>query len=92
MLRLIEINTALNSELNLKRLLTLILDSVIELTRAERGFIITRREARTTVTASIPTAIIQAKPANKDITTVMFISTPYKNLSGETFTCVALYP
>ena len=39
LLRLIEINTVLNSELNLKRLLTLILDSVIELSGAERGFI-----------------------------------------------------
>jgi transcriptional regulator with GAF, ATPase, and Fis domain len=47
--RLIEINTMLNSELNLKRLLTLILDSVIELTNAERGFIITHREGHTTV-------------------------------------------
>jgi len=44
--RLLEINTLLNSELNLKRLLTLILDSVIELLGAEQGFIITNREAR----------------------------------------------
>jgi len=47
--RLIEINTMLNSELNLKRLLTLILDSVIELTNAERGFIITRKDEKTVV-------------------------------------------
>ena len=49
LLRLIEINTMLNSELNLKRLLTLILDSVIELTKAERGFIITGSEGKTSV-------------------------------------------
>jgi transcriptional regulator with GAF, ATPase, and Fis domain len=49
LLRLIEINTVLNSELNLKRLLTLIMDSVIELTNAERGFIITGNEDRTSV-------------------------------------------
>lgn len=49
LLRLIEINTMLNSELNLKRLLTLILDSVIELSNAERGFIITKRETKTSV-------------------------------------------
>ena len=49
LLRLIEINTALNSELNLKRLLTLVLDSVIELTGAERGFIIIRRNDKNAV-------------------------------------------
>ncbi len=49
LLRLVDINTMLNSELNLKKLLTLILDSVIEMTGAERGFIITRREGETSV-------------------------------------------
>jgi len=41
--KLIEINTALNSELNLKRLLSLILDSVVSLMGAERGFLILRK-------------------------------------------------
>ena len=38
--RLMEIAHAINSELNLKRCLNLIMDSVIELTGAERGFLI----------------------------------------------------
>jgi transcriptional regulator with GAF, ATPase, and Fis domain len=42
--KLIEINTALNSELNLRKLLTLILDSVIGLMGAERGFLIRKVE------------------------------------------------
>ncbi len=38
--RLLEITKAINSELNLKRCLTLIIDSMIALTDAERGFLI----------------------------------------------------
>jgi transcriptional regulator with GAF, ATPase, and Fis domain len=38
--RLVEIAQAITSELNLKRLLALILDSVVEITEAERGFVI----------------------------------------------------
>jgi transcriptional regulator with GAF, ATPase, and Fis domain len=38
--RLLAVAKALNSELNLKRLLNLIMDSVIELTNAERGFLL----------------------------------------------------
>jgi transcriptional regulator with GAF, ATPase, and Fis domain len=38
--RMLEINKLLNSEHNLKKLLELIMDSVIELTGAERGFLI----------------------------------------------------
>jgi len=41
--KLLEINTALNSELNLKRLLTLILDSVVSLMGAERGFLVLKK-------------------------------------------------
>jgi transcriptional regulator with GAF, ATPase, and Fis domain len=40
--RLLEINKRLNSELDLGRLLELILDTVLELTRAERGFLLIR--------------------------------------------------
>ncbi|NUN48817.1 MAG: sigma 54-interacting transcriptional regulator [Candidatus Brocadiae bacterium] len=40
LLRLIEINKAITTEHNLKRLLEMILDSVIDMTGAERGFII----------------------------------------------------
>ncbi|MEE9392930.1 MAG: sigma 54-interacting transcriptional regulator [Planctomycetota bacterium] len=38
--RLMEVTKALNSELDLKRCLTLIMDAVIQLTDAERGFLI----------------------------------------------------
>ncbi|MCA9321151.1 MAG: sigma 54-interacting transcriptional regulator [Planctomycetes bacterium] len=38
--KLIEVTKAINSELNLKRCLTLIMDSMISLTDAERGFLI----------------------------------------------------
>ena len=38
--RLMEIAQAINSELNLKRCLSIIMDSVVELTGAERGFLI----------------------------------------------------
>src|SRR5207248_1702877 len=38
--RLLAINKRLNSELRLPRLLELILDTVIELTSAERGFVL----------------------------------------------------
>ncbi len=40
LMRLQEVNKAINSELNLKRLLELIMDKVVELTDAERGFLI----------------------------------------------------
>ncbi len=40
--RLLDINKRLNSELDLDRLLELILDAVLELTRAERGFLLLR--------------------------------------------------
>ncbi len=40
LLRLLEINKAINSEHNLKRLLDRIMDTMIELTNAERGFLI----------------------------------------------------
>ncbi|MEO6955032.1 MAG: sigma 54-interacting transcriptional regulator [Polyangia bacterium] len=43
--RLLEINKRLNSELQLDRLLELILDTVIELSRAERGFLLLRNDA-----------------------------------------------
>ena len=43
-LKLIEINTALNTELNLKKLLTLILDSIVGLMGAERGFLILKKD------------------------------------------------
>ena len=52
LLRLVEINNALNSELNLKRLLNRILDAVIELFGAERGFVIVRKEGRNVVEAA----------------------------------------
>ncbi|MCB9831324.1 MAG: sigma 54-interacting transcriptional regulator [Planctomycetes bacterium] len=42
--RLLEITKAINSELNLKRCLTLIIDSMIALTDAERGFLILHEE------------------------------------------------
>ncbi len=42
--KLLEINKRLNSELQLDRLLELILDTVIELSRAERGFLLLRGE------------------------------------------------
>ncbi len=42
--RLLAVNKALNSEMDLRLLLELIIDSVIELTRAERGFLITLQE------------------------------------------------
>ncbi|HXG60141.1 MAG TPA: sigma 54-interacting transcriptional regulator [Planctomycetota bacterium] len=42
--RMLEINKLLNSEHNLKKLLELIMDSVIELTGAERGFLILREQ------------------------------------------------
>ncbi|MEZ6197961.1 MAG: sigma 54-interacting transcriptional regulator [Planctomycetota bacterium] len=38
--RLMEVSQAIGSELNLKRLLALIMDAVIEITEAERGFLI----------------------------------------------------
>jgi len=41
LLRLAEINKALNTEIDVHRLLELIIDAVIELTNAERGFLIT---------------------------------------------------
>jgi transcriptional regulator with GAF, ATPase, and Fis domain len=41
LIRLAEVTKALNSEIDLSRLLELIIDSVIELTDAERGFLIT---------------------------------------------------
>ncbi len=40
LLRLLEINKAINSEHNLKRLLDRIMDTMVELTNAERGFLI----------------------------------------------------
>ena len=40
LLRLMEINKAITTEHNIKRLLEMIIDAVIELTSAERGFII----------------------------------------------------
>ncbi len=40
LLRIIEINKIINSEHNLKKLLELIMDSVIDMTTAERGFLI----------------------------------------------------
>ncbi|MCE9584147.1 MAG: sigma 54-interacting transcriptional regulator [Planctomycetes bacterium] len=40
LLRLMEINKAITTEHNIKRLLEMIIDAVIELTNAERGFII----------------------------------------------------
>lgn len=43
--QLLEINKRLNSELQLDRLLELILDTVIELSRAERGFLLLRGDA-----------------------------------------------
>ena len=41
LLRLAEINKALNTEIDVHRLLEVIIDAVIELTNAERGFLIT---------------------------------------------------
>ncbi len=46
LIKLMEINKALASELNLKRLLTLILDSVIGLMGAERGFLILDKDGK----------------------------------------------
>ncbi len=44
LLRLAEINKALNTEIDVHRLLELIIDAVIELTNAERGFLITVKD------------------------------------------------
>ncbi|MCI0343492.1 MAG: sigma 54-interacting transcriptional regulator [Planctomycetales bacterium] len=52
LLRLLEINKALNGERRLPALLDLIMDSVIELTDAERGFLILREGERLEVRAA----------------------------------------
>ena len=49
LLRLQEINKALNSELELRKLLEKIMDAVLELVRAERGFLLLMEEGKITI-------------------------------------------
>jgi len=71
-LKFIEINTALNSELNLKRLLTLILDSIVKLMGAERGFLVLEKNGdyRVEVARSIDGEEVR-KPESKISTGVV---------------------
>ncbi len=52
LIKLLEINKALNSELNLKKLLDFILDTVVEVVNAERGFLLLKEKSKLIVKVS----------------------------------------
>ncbi|MEW6744568.1 MAG: sigma-54-dependent Fis family transcriptional regulator [Planctomycetota bacterium] len=67
LLRLLEINKALVSERQPRRLLELILDAAIELTGAERGFVILRRKGEESIEAARTLDREDVKSARKKI-------------------------